>query len=135
MRASFAGLSRVVVAAGLLSAGAGCVAAGAAAAGTAAGIAYSDRGAKADVKGNAEEVQQRALEAFEKEGIAVTATRIEEGGAKRVVEGKRGDQDVNVTMTPAGEDVTHVEATAEQSPVGWDKEFARRIVQEMVKEA
>ncbi|MGC4118131.1 MAG: hypothetical protein QM765_26990 [Myxococcales bacterium] len=135
MRASIAGAAGIVAVAALLSAGTGCVAAGAAAAGTAAGIAYSDRGAKGDLEGSASDVQERALEVFEKEGIAITSTKVEQSGARRVVEGKRGDQNVTVTMTAAGQEVTHVEATAEKSPVEWDKDLAKRIIEEMVRAA
>jgi len=117
----------------LLSAN-GCVAAGAAAAGTAAGISYTNRGAKGDVRGSVDQVARHAANTFQQMGIVTTETKVENGGTKRVLGGKRGDLDVETTMTASGGNVTHVEVVARKSMVQWNKDYARDVLERIVRQ-
>jgi carbon monoxide dehydrogenase subunit G len=51
---------------------------------------------------------------------------------KRELEGKAGDRDVNITIEEDGS-TTRVEVTAKTSPVTWDKDFAKSVLEEILE--
>jgi hypothetical protein len=51
---------------------------------------------------------------------------------KRELEGKAGDRDVNITIEQDGS-TTKVEVTAKTSPVTWDKDFAKSVLEEILE--
>lgn len=128
-----AGLCLLLAALGL-GAG-GCVTAAAAGAGTVAGIEYTNRGAKGDLQGSVDDVANRARQVFDKQGIVTTEVNVEEGGTKRVLGGRKGDLNVSVDMTASTPNVTHVEVVAQKSPVQWDKDYAKSVMQKIASKS
>lgn len=111
----------------------GCVAV-AAGAGAGAGIYYTSRGVESVVPASIDATFAAAERAFRHFEIERTAMKEEEGGARRELEGKseERDVDVKVKLEQRGEG-TLIEVSARESLVEWDKDFAREIVQKIVE--
>jgi hypothetical protein len=112
--------------------GAGCAAAVGAAAGATGAVVYTNRGVKSDVAGSVTQVDARARDTFADLGISTTGTSTASSGLERKLEGRLGDTDVTVEMKSVGKGVTHVEVLAKEGTIQWDKELARRVMQEIV---
>jgi hypothetical protein len=115
---------------------AGCAAAalGGAAAGAAGAVAYSDRGAKSDVKGDPQAVNQKAEQVFSDLSIQTTGTQSKENG-ERDLTGKSGNKDITVQMSPAGNGITHVEVIAKEGTVKWNKDYAKDLLSKIVNKS
>jgi hypothetical protein len=112
----------------------GCVAAGAAAAGAGSAIYLTTRGAGSTVSGSIDDVERRARSVFADEGIPVTGSQIQNSGAKREIQGKKGDLDVTVSMEQQGGETTKTEVSARKNLVEWDKDYAQKLLSEIVKQ-
>ncbi|UCC84850.1 MAG: DUF3568 family protein [Gemmatimonadota bacterium] len=105
----------------------GCIAA-AAGAGAGAGIYYTSRGVESIVAASVDATFAAAESAFEHFEIEQTSMKVEDGGAKRELEGKSEARGVDVTVKFEEQDEgTRIEVTARESLVEWDKDFAREI--------
>jgi Protein of unknown function (DUF3568) len=112
----------------------GCVAAAAAAAGAGTGVYLTSRGAGSVVDGSAETVERRARAVFDSEGIPVTGSQIENSGAKREIQGKKGDLDISVTMERQNDQTTKVEVSARKNLAVWDQDYAKELLGKIVKQ-
>lgn len=119
---------------GLAGVQAGCVAATAAAAGAGTGIYLTSRGAESAVNGSIDQVEQRARAVLEKEGVDITGSKTEGSGAKRELSGKKGDLDITVSMERQESGTTKAEVSARKNLVTWDKDYAQRLLGEIVKQ-
>jgi Protein of unknown function (DUF3568) len=113
---------------------AGCVAAGAAAAGAGTGVYLTSRGAGSTIDGSVDEVERRARAVFASEAIAVSDSKMENNGAKREIQGKKGDLDVSVTMEQQSAQTTKVEVAARKNIAVWDKDYAQELLNKIVKQ-
>ena len=119
---------------GLAGVQAGCVAATAAAAGAGTGIYLTSRGAESAVKGSVDQVEQRARAVLQKEGVNITGTKTEESGAKRELSGTKGDLEITVSMERQDSGMTKAEVSARKNLVTWDKDYAQKLLGEIVKQ-
>jgi hypothetical protein len=71
--------------------------------------------------------------AFSNQGVEVTETKNQTEGDKRVVKGKKGDLDVTVELSYNGANSTKAEVTARKHVVTYDKDFARQLMDDIVK--
>lgn len=117
-----------------LGVAAGCILA-AAGAGAGGAIYLTDRGAESVVSASVETTLDAAERAFDELGIERTSYEEERDGAKRELEGRSDEEDADVSVSiEATEDGnTQVEVTARTSPVSWDKDFAREILERIVE--
>lgn len=107
----------------------GCVlAAGGAAA---SGVYFTSRGAEAILDGNTDEVTGAARQAFESLGIQWEGQREKDDGETHELWGRADDDEVTVEVHRRTESASRVEVRVRQGAVKWDKELARRIVEEM----
>ena len=106
----------------------GCAAAAVGAAGAAGGIAYTDRGAKGDLKGDPSQINQNAKKVFQDMNIHVTDTSSSKAGKERSLEGKSGTMDVSVDMEQQTSGLTHVEVVAKEGTLKWNKDYARDVL-------
>jgi uncharacterized protein DUF3568 len=113
---------------------AGCVAAGAAAAGAGTGIYLTSRGAGSTIEGSVDDVDRRARAVFASEGISVSGSNMENNGAKREIQGKKGDLDISVTMERQTDTTTKVEVAARKNIAVWDKDYAQELLNKIVKQ-
>ncbi len=113
----------------------GCAAAAVGAAGAAGGIAYTDRGAQGDVKGDVEQVNQRATHALKSMGIQITGSELKNSGREQSISGKAGGTDVSVKITQAGAGTTHIEVIAKESTLRWNKDYAKEILAKIVQQS
>ena len=116
----------------MLAATSGCLAA--AGAGLGAGIYLSDRGAESLVSVPIQKAFAASQGVFQEMGITEVKTSGEQTGSseERQLEGKRGDKNVKVTLRTEGES-TRVEVVASEDMVVWDKELARQVLEQIVK--
>lgn len=113
--------------------GSGCVAA-AAGAGAGAGIYYTTRGVESIVPASVDATFAAAERAFEHFEIEQTSMKVEDGGARRELEGKSEARGIDVTVKFEEQgDGTRIEVAARKSLVEWDKDFAREIVAKIVE--
>jgi hypothetical protein len=129
-------LSKLALAVALALAGGlhGCVAAAAAAAGAGTGVYVTSRGAGSVVDGSVEDVERRARAVFAGEGIPVSGTQMENSGAKREIQGKKGDLDISVTMESQGDRTTKTEVSARKNIAVWDQDYAKELLGKIVKQ-
>jgi hypothetical protein len=104
----------------------------AATAGAVGAIAFTNRGARTEVAAPVAEVDDRARKAFDKLDIATTASSVESRGEEQSLEGRIGETDVVVEMTSSGKGVTHVDVRAKRGWFSYDKELARRILEDII---
>jgi hypothetical protein len=116
----------------LLAPAAGCVAA-AAAAGAGTGIYLTSRGVASVVNGSVDDVAARTRSAMDAEGITITETKTEAEGDKRSLKGKKGDLDITVELERQSPTTTKAEVTARKNVAEWDKDYARRLLDRIVK--
>jgi uncharacterized cupredoxin-like copper-binding protein len=111
----------------------GCVAA--AAAGAAGAVYATSRGVESVVNGSADNVAGRARAVFKEMGITEDAASTKEAGTQREIKGKQGDLDVTVQMEQQDTATTKVEVTARKNLAEWDKDYARKVLESIVKKS
>jgi peroxiredoxin family protein len=111
----------------------GCLAAAAAAAGAGTGVYLTSRGAESIVKGSVDQVAARARAVLKAEGVAIDATSMESSGDKRETKGTKGDLDIAVSMERQSPTTTKTEVTARKNLAEWDKDYAQRILDKIIK--
>ena len=109
----------------------GCIAA-AAAAGAGGAVYATTRGAEAMVEGPPDGRAARGRSVRERHPVTITDTSVEDGGDKQTWEGTAGELTVNVTAERESPTTTKLEVTARKNVADWDKEFAQRILRDIV---
>jgi hypothetical protein len=110
----------------------GCVAA--AAAGAAGAIYATTRGVESLVSGSVDQVAARVPPVMRQLSIAQTGSSTEDSGAKREFKGTHGDLDVTIHLERQDSATTKAEVTARKNLAEWDKDYARQVMQELVKQ-
>jgi hypothetical protein len=121
---------------GLASVGVGAAGCAAAAAAGAAGAIYATtRGVESLVASPIDRVVADAESVMKDMGIVQDATSSENAGAKRELKGKHGDLDVTVQLEQQDSATTKVEVSARKNLAEWDKDYARQVLERIVKAA
>lgn len=107
----------------------GCLLAAGAAAGS--GVYFTTRGAGAIVQGSVADVTGSTARVFKSLGIEARGQK--ETDDAREVYGVSGDADVTVELKKETERATRVEVRVRKSSVTWDKDLARKILDEIEK--
>jgi Protein of unknown function (DUF3568) len=110
---------------------AGCLAA--AAAGAAGGIYATTRGVESLVSAPIDRVVTDAQSVMKDMGITQEGSSSDNGGAKRELKGKQGDLDVTIQMEQRDSTTTKVEVYARKNLAEWDKDYARDVLERIVK--
>ena len=131
MRARFNWMTSWAVAMMLGASVTGCVAA--AAAGAAGAIYATSRGVESIVNGSVDEVAGRSQAVMKEMGITQEAASSEDRGAKRELKGKQGDLDITIQLTQQDSATTKVEVSARKNLAEWDKDYARQVLERIVK--
>jgi hypothetical protein len=124
---------RCVCVAGLAVLWAGCVAVAAAGAGAGGGYYFTSRGVGSEVEGSVDDVATRAQHVMKAEGVDIVETRSEDSGDKRAFRGQKGDLEVRIEITRHGDHASQAEISARKNLVQWDKEYARRLMDLLVR--
>ena len=109
----------------------GCLAA--AAAGAAGGIYLTSRGAESVVEGSVAEIADRAEAVMSEMLIVKDGESTEDGGSRQVLKGKKGDLDVTIDIEQESESTAKVEVTARKNLAEWDKDYAKEVLDQIVK--
>ena len=110
-----------------------CVAAAAAGAGAGGTYYFTSRGVGSTISGNIDEVAARAQQVFTEENIAIDSQKSENGGDKRELGGMKGDLNVTITLERRGPNEVKAEIGARKNLVEWDKDYAQRLMDRLVK--
>ena len=110
---------------------AGCVAA--AAAGAAGAVYATTRGAGGLVPGSVDQVAARAQTVMKEMNITPAAEKTETAGDKHELKGKQGDLDITIQMERSDSATTKVEVTARKNLAEWDKDYAKEVLERIVK--
>jgi hypothetical protein len=116
---------------GLSGCAAAVIGAGAGGAGMAA---YTERGAKADLKGNVASLRSHTEEAFREKGLKVYEKTTRNGGTEEVIRGKSGNFDVTATLAASGENLVHVDIVAREGDFKWNKDYAKDLLAKVIAE-
>ncbi len=119
-----------LAAAAATSSGCFLVAAGA---GAGAAVAYTNRGATANIEGTVPAVFDKAVRAFVTLQITETGRATENSGDLRRLVGTLGEQEITVEVKRSSESVAAVEVTAKKNVVDYDKDLAKRVLDAMMK--
>jgi len=127
---------QAALAIGLASVGVGAAGCAAAAVAGAAGAIYATtRGVESLVASPIDRVVADAESVMKSMGIVQDATSSEKGGAKRELKGKHGDLDVTVQLEQQDTATTKLEVYARKNLAEWDKDYARQVLERIVKAA
>ena len=124
--------ARLALTAALLAPAGGCVAA-AAGAGAGSAIYLTSRGASSTVNGSVNDVAARARSVLDGEGITITETKTESEGDERSFKGTKGDLDVSVDLKRETPTTTKTEVSARKNLAEWDKDYAKVLLNKIVK--
>jgi hypothetical protein len=124
--------ARLALTAALLAPAGGCVAA-AAGAGAGSAIYLTSRGASSTVKGSVSDVAARTRSVLDGEGITITETKTESEGDERSFKGTKGDLDVSVDLKRDTPSTTKTEVSARKNLAEWDKDYAKVLLNKIVK--
>jgi hypothetical protein len=119
-----------LAAAAVTSSGCFLVAAGA---GAGAAVAYTNRGATANIEGTVPAVFGKAVRAFGTLQITETGRSTENSGDTQRLVGTLGEQEITVEVKRSSESVTAVEVTAKKNVVDYDKDLAKRVLDTMMQ--
>jgi hypothetical protein len=111
--------------------GTGCAAA--AAAGAAGAVYATTRGVGSLVAQPIDRVAATSESVMKNMNIVQTGSSTDDGGAKREVKGTHGDLDVSVEMERQDSATTKVEVHARKNLAEWDKDYARSVLEKIVK--
>jgi hypothetical protein len=131
MRVTYNRLATWIVALGIATSGTACAAA--AAAGAAGAIYATTRGVESLVAGPIDQVATRSQRVMKEMAIVPDAEKTESSGAKREFKGKHGDLDVTIQLEQQDTATTKVEVSARKNLAEWDKDYARSVLEKIVK--
>lgn len=109
----------------------GCLAA--AAAGAAGGIYLTSRGVESVVEGSVDQVAGRAEAVMSEMGIVKEGESTENQGDKHVLKGKKGDLDVTIDIDRESPTTAKVEVTAQENLAEWNKDYAKEVLNGIVR--
>jgi Protein of unknown function (DUF3568) len=131
MRANHNRLAAWVVALAVATSGTACAAA--AAAGAAGAIYATTRGVESLVAGSIDQVAARSQHVMKEMSIAEVGESTKDSGAKREFKGKHDDLDVTIQLERQDSATTKVEVSARKNLAEWDKDYARSVLEQIVK--
>jgi hypothetical protein len=123
---------RLLVAAVLLCPQTGCIAA-AAAAGAAGAIAYSERGAESEVVASVPALVQATEATFSEMNIVIVERKTAENGSEVQLAAKKDEMDVTIDIQRDNDSTSRIEITARRNLVDYDRNFARDLLQRILK--
>lgn len=107
-----------------------CIAA-AAGAGAAAGIYATSQGVSSLSQSTVPELAARTEAAFNEMGIRETERDSDDDGSMEI-EGKTDDLEITVELKPTDTGSVQVEVSARDNVAEWDKDYARRVLENIV---
>lgn len=131
MRRTMRSWVHAALAAGLLMLAAGCPAAVVGGAGAAGGYYFTSRGVGSTVNGGVDDVAARTRAVLAADGIVITERKIE--GDKQTLKGAKGDLEISVEIEEQSPSTAKVEISARKNLVEWDKDYARRVMDQIVR--
>jgi len=111
----------------------GCVAAAAAGAGAGGGYYFTSRGVGSTISKPVDTVAAHAQAVLADEGITITEQNTKAEGDTREFKGKKGDLDISVELKRNGDNETKAEVSARKNLVEWDKDYAQKLMDKIVK--
>jgi len=85
------------------------------------------------VNGSVNDVATRARSVLHGEGITITESKTESEGDERSFKGTKGDLDVTVDLKRDTPTTTKTEVSARKNLAEWDKDYAKTLLNKIVK--
>jgi hypothetical protein len=125
---------RVVVVGSAAATLSACIVA-AAGAGAGGALYVTNRGVESIVPASIELVSESTDRVFAEKGIVRSGLSVDDDRERRVIRGKpeSGDPDVTVEIETQDSGSTRIEVTARTSALGWDKDYARSVLERIVE--
>jgi hypothetical protein len=120
----------IAMLAGLVSSG--CLAA-AGAAGAAGAIAYTQRGAETRLDASVAEIGAAAEAVYGAMEIRITRRSSAEDGSESELTGMRDEMEVVVRAEAGDDGLTHVQVTAREGVVEYDRDYAEEVLRRIVE--
>src|SRR5262249_55635359 len=99
----------------------------------ASAIYLTRRGASSIVNGSVDDVAARARSVLDGEGITITETKTVSEGDERSFKGTKGNLDVSVGLKRGTPTTTKAEVSARKNLAEWDKDYAKVLLNKIVK--
>jgi hypothetical protein len=116
----------------VFSAGGCAAAAVGAGAGAAGAVYFTSRGAESKIGSPISDVAPRVREVMTRNDVRLDSESIKHGGEHMVYKGKSGDREVTFTLERKGEHLTDLKVEARKNAVEWDKDFAKKLLNQVV---
>ena len=110
----------------------GCAAAAGAAAGAGAVEYVQAASPESAVMAGVDQTAGWTLAAFHDLGISVTENELKDNGKNREIEGSGNGETVHVTLEPQPDGTTTVQVTAKRNAVQYDKQYAQRVLAQIM---
>ncbi len=91
------------------------------------------QGSEIDVKKPLSDVGKKTEEVFKAMGIQVISNQVEESGTKQVIQGRKGENTVEVLLSQKTADQTHVNVTAKKGLVSLNKDLAQQVIEQIIR--
>jgi hypothetical protein len=111
----------------------GCAPVAVGAAGAAGAVYFTSRGVGSVINGSINNVASRSQVAMSQMDIPVSGSKSENNGDHREFTGSKGDLDITVTLDRNDDKTTKVEVSARRNLVTWDKDYAKQLLDRIVK--
>jgi high-affinity Fe2+/Pb2+ permease len=134
MSATSRTLARWAIVLGTTLPSAACAAAAVGAAGAAGAIYATTRGVESLINGSVDQVAARVPTVMQQMDISQTGSSTDKTEAKREFKGKHGDLDVTIQLEQQDSAATKAEVSARKNLAEWDKDYARQVMEQLVKQ-
>lgn len=101
-------------------------------AGAGGGIAFTERGARGDVKGKIEHVNEQAKAVLQEMNIQLTGNSMKDSGKEETLSGRTGGTEISVDMSQSTLDMTHIEVIVKEGTLKWNKDYAQKVLSKIV---
>lgn len=90
-------------------------------------------GASTDVKGSVPDVSAQTKAVFKQMGITQTTDNIQSPQFEETLNGVKGGTKVEVHIKQSAANATHVDVTAQQGTLKWNKDYAQSILNHIIQ--
>ncbi len=85
------------------------------------------------MKGSPDELEAAAKRALSERSIEISEQKTDKGGTHRELKGKKGDLDLTVEIEGRDDGTADVEVAARKNAVEWDKDYAKSLLNSIIK--
>jgi hypothetical protein len=88
-----------------------------------------------DLKGSVTEVTSRSQSALKELGIQITDSSSKDSGKEMDLSGKSSNHNVSVQINDLGNGMSHVEVSAKDGTLQWNKDYAKSVLEKIIEKS